>query len=33
MADRKYDSISYYENGHKYVDDDTGEEFQSVISS
>lgn len=30
MADRKYDSISYYENGHQYVDDDTGEEFLSV---
>jgi len=30
MADRQHGSICYYDDGHRYVDEDTGEEFLSV---
>ena len=30
MADREHGSIKFYEDGHRYVDEDTGDEFLSV---
>ena len=30
MADKQNGSIAYYDDGHRYVDEDTGEDFESV---
>jgi hypothetical protein len=30
MADRQHGSIKFYEDGHRYIDEDTGEQLESV---